>query len=500
MKRGDIAASVARNTGSMLIAQIITWASSFVLMLFLPRYLGSAGYGRLYLAMSVAMMFQMLIEFGGPYLIAKEVSREPNSTPSLLANSIAIRAGLWVVSIVSMILLCLAAGYPAAVTVLILILGTSKLWEGAGRVLAGCFQGFEMMQYPARGAIVERLSVALCGVTALLLGAGPVTIAIIMASGSLLNAGVQLGYIPRLVPRIPAFRWEDCAGLIRAGFPYFLWSIFAVVYYRVDAVMLSLMAPESVVGWYGAAYRLFDVLMFLPSIFSTAVFPVLSRLWKDGPDSISATTRKSLEVILLAGIPISIGVYAGAEQIIGFLFGLKEYAPSVVLLRIFASGLLLVYIDFILISALVASDRHRQWSTAAFVAMLVNAVLNVLMIPYAQTALGNGGIGSAIATLMTELLVMCMALFLMPDGLLERADAGVSLKGIVAGAFMALSIYAMDFAGVPLLLRLAAGGAVYAFALLALKAVPESDRAIIRTLFSGTTLRHTFAADSGGQP
>ena len=70
----EIARSIARNTGVMMFSQVITWMSSFVLMLFLPRYLGSEEYGRLYLAISIALIAQMVIEYGGPYFLAKEVS------------------------------------------------------------------------------------------------------------------------------------------------------------------------------------------------------------------------------------------------------------------------------------------------------------------------------------------------------------------------------------------------------------------------------------------
>ncbi|HEY6952534.1 MAG TPA: oligosaccharide flippase family protein, partial [Bacteroidota bacterium] len=95
----DIAISVARNTTVMMTSQVVTWISSFILMLFLPRYLGSAEYGRLYVAISVTMMFQMVIEFGGQYFVAKEVSRSQENIQGLVVNSAVMRGMLWVVSL-----------------------------------------------------------------------------------------------------------------------------------------------------------------------------------------------------------------------------------------------------------------------------------------------------------------------------------------------------------------------------------------------------------------
>jgi O-antigen/teichoic acid export membrane protein len=484
----------------MLTSQVITWISSFVLMLFLPRYLGSADYGRLYLAISITMIFQMLIEFGGSYLIVKEVSRRREETPSILVHSLAIRLIMWLISIVAMIALAYFARYSFTVTVLIMIFGISKLWEGAGKVLSSCFQGFEMMQYPALGTITERILVALCGVIALLLGAHSIVIAIIWVASSLLNFGVVVKFARRIVSYLPQVHWNDVKILTKASVPYFLWSVFAVVYYRVDAIMLSLMAPEVVVGWYGAAYRFFDILMFLPSIFSTAMFPILSKLWGKDNDSLSSMTHKSLEFMLLAGIPISVLAFAGAEHIIGLFFGLQEYGPSVILLRIFSVGLLLVYIDFILISTLVASDRHRQWTIAALVAMVINPVLNYFMIPFTQMHFGNGGIGAAIATLITELLVMCMALYLMPRKIFEHAHLQISLKGILAGLLMVGAIYGMSRYDIAFILQAIIGLGIYGVALLTMKAVQQSEVVFVQQLFMTQNIRKLFAVEKGINP
>jgi O-antigen/teichoic acid export membrane protein len=357
-----------------------------------------------------------------------------------------------------------------------------------------------MMQYPTLGAITERVAVAVCGVIALLLGANSIVIAIIWVVSSLLNFAVVVKFAPRIVSCLPKIQWDEVKTLMNASLPYFLWSVFAVIYYRVDAVMLSLMTPEVVVGWYGAAYRFFDILMFLPSIFSTAMFPVLSKLWGRDPNSLSSTTHKSLEFILLAGIPISVLVFAGAEQIIALFFGLKEYGPSVLLLRIFSVGLLLVYIDFILISTLVASDKHRQWTFAALVAMLVNPMLNYFMIPFTQLQLGNGGIGAAIATLITELLVMCMALYLMPPKIFERAPLDISLKGILAGLLMIISMYVMSRYNVAFVPQAVIGLGIYGCALLSVKAVHQSELVFIRQMFMAGNVRKTFAVGKGINP
>ncbi|MBI3112690.1 MAG: flippase [Ignavibacteriales bacterium] len=493
----ETATSIAKNTTVMMASQGVTWISSFVLMLFLPRYLGSEEYGRLYLAISLTMMFQIVIDFGGSYFIAKEVSRDRSKAAYLMANSIALRGILWIFSLASLGLISFVAGYSPLVVALIFILGFAKLWEGTGRVLVSCFQGFELMQYPSLGAIAERTFIMMTGVGALLLGADALLIAILMAISTLLSFVMNLRFSRRIIPRVPGIRWGALRDLLREGLPYFLWSVFAVMYYRVDVVMLSLMAPESVVGWYGASYRFFDVLMFLPSILSWAVFPVLSRLNRQPGTDPASVTRKSLDLVLLAGIPLSIVVCAFADEIIDLFFGLGQYGPSVILLRIFSFGLLLVYVDFILGTTLFASDRQKQWTMVALAALALNPVLNYFLIPVTQASLGNGGIGAAIATLITELFVMAMALAILPQRILSGSRVSVQLKGLVAGGLMALALWLLHGTETNWILLALFGGLVYATALFTFRALSDAEMGFLGGFFSYSNLKQTFVLHRG---
>jgi O-antigen/teichoic acid export membrane protein len=481
----------------MMGSQVVTWVSTFILMLFLPRYLGSVEYGRLYLAISVTMIFQIIIDFGGSYFIAKEISRSRDHAPSVMMNSIGLRSLLWVISMIIMVVLALIFQYSGFVISLIMILGVAKLWEGTGRVFTSGFQGFEMMQYPSLAGIVERVFITSTGIAALLLGANALGIAILMAVSTFLNFAVISRSMRRVIPHLPKIQWSESARLLKIGLPYFLYSVFAVIYYRIDAVMLSLMTPEAVVGWYGAAYRFFDILMFLPSIFSMAVFPVLSRLKSEGGNELARITRKSLDLMIIAGIPISILIFAFSPEIIQLFFGLKEYGPSVHLLKIFSVGLLMIYIDFILSTAIFASDKQRQWTMVALGALLLNPALNYFLIPYTQTMSGDGGIGAAIATLVTEFFVLTMALIVMPKEILKGYTVSVQLKGFAAGLVMILCMWYLRSTGIPWILQGMIGAGIYVGGLIILKVFNSSEIGFVKNFFVFRNLKSIYALNKG---
>ncbi|HYQ85617.1 MAG TPA: flippase [Bacteroidota bacterium] len=482
----EIAQSVTKNTAVMMGSQLITWTSSFVLMLFLPRYLGSEAYGKLFLALSVAAVLRIFVEFGGHFYITKHVARDLDRTPRLFVDSAALRIFTWVITLFLAGAFLWFAGYPADVNLLIAIFAISLSWEMMTDVLHRCFQGHEVMKYTVVGNVAERVSLTLIGVSALLLGAPVVAVGIIMAVSTFLNFFISTRFVPKIMSALPKVDFGEVKRIARESVPYFLHSLFGVIYYRIDAVMLSFLTPAAVVGWYGGAYRFFDIVMFLPSIFSTAVFPVFSRLWSDKSDSIARTVQKSLDVVILAGIPISIGGVLFDDEIISLFYGLKEFAPTVLLLRIFSAGMLLIYIDFVLLPLMFAFDKQRKLSVMAFLAMLLNTGLNLVMIPLFQSKYGNGGIGAAFATLLTEYFLLVCATLTLPKEVFTHSNLLTVIKGFAAGAVMVGVVTVLSDLQIHWTIQALLGVLGYGAALLLMKAVDKDE---IELLLSVVKLR-----------
>lgn len=485
-----IETSVAKNVTVMMGAQGITWLSSFILMIFLPRYLGSQNYGRLYLAISVGMIISIIIDFGGNYLIPKEISRSKSITGDILVSYLGIRFVIWAFCMAGLVLFSIAAGYSRITVELIMILGFSQLWVGGMRAIKSTFQGHEMMEYPSVGVIVEKVFVAVFAVSSLLMGAGPIIIAVFMTLGSILDFLICYKFTSRIIKSFPRFKWSTSVNLVKGSLPYFMWAVFAVVYYRIDAVMLSIMTSSQTVGWYGGAYRFFDMVMFLPSIFTTVIYPVFSRLWDQKDNRFENSFHKSLKFIIITALPISILFFVFAPNIIDLFYGLKEYGPSVLILQVFAPGIILVYIDFILGSTIMATNRQKRWAYVGFVAMLINVAINFFLIPYAQARWGNGGIGAAMATLLTECFVLISASIMIPGSYFENFRVSDTLKCVLSGLVMAISLWYMQSAHIFWVAEALIAVTVYGLGLYFSNAFSERERAFARKFFTIRNLKN----------
>lgn len=480
----EIGQSVARNISVMFAAQVVTWGSSFVLLYYLPRYLGSEDFGRLYLALSIKMMLSLLIDFGGNYLIPKEVARSEKAGLNVLSSYIILRILLWALSIGIILLMSDLLGYSEHVHILILILAIGKLWEGGSSALSAYYQGIERMEYPSIGSIVEKVLVAAFAVVALLMGGDSIQIAIIFTAGALINL-VVLIWFSRKTVRVSYKVDLKMFSLLSSGMPYFLFSLFSVIYYRIDAVMISAITTETVTGWYGGAYRFFDIVMVLPLLYKTAIFPVFSKLWNNKQGVLENTVSESMRLMILLGIPTAILICVYAEPIIHFFMGLEEYGPSVIILQIFAISIPIIYIDIILGSAIMgAANRQKAWAVVGFVAIFVNIGINFLLIPYTQAAFANGGIGAATATLFTEVFVMVCALFLIPSSYLKPFKRAYLFKPVAASLVMVAIVVFMVKMNVYWMLAAAIAIIVYTGALFLFKTFNRDEKILIRNVLS----------------
>ena len=129
-----------------------------------------------------------------------------------------------------------------------------------------------------------------------------------------------------------------------------------------------------------------------------------------------------------------------------------------------------------------AFDRQRKLSIMAFAAMLLNIGLNLMMIPYFQARYGNGGIGAALATLVTEFFLLVCATMTLPGKVFALSNLVTIVKGFGAGSLMLGAVAVLKDMKIPWTIQASTGVAVYAGAILLLRAVEKDDLKLVLNL------------------
>lgn len=335
------------------------------------------------------------------------------------------------------------------------LVGLSIIVASFTQACAATFQGTENMVPSALGTIAEKVTLMVLSLVVLSMGYGLLAVATIM----LISAGMNLALVGGRAWRCGWLRprWDArlAWALLAGGAPFFLWASFGVIYQRNATLQLQIETDNATVGIWGVAVQMYETLSFVPYIFQAAVLPVLARTFVHAADAMAHTSRRSLDLIVLAALPISMGVILLAPEIVALTSRLPDYTSSILPLRILGASLVPLYVDMILATILISADRQRAWALVSVSAALINPVCNWWLIQQTAAQFGNGALGAAVVTLLTEVFIFFFYIMLVPRGVLGWANLGYAGRGLAATLVMGGAIGL----ALPLLEGLAPGGA-----------------------------------------
>jgi O-antigen/teichoic acid export membrane protein len=269
-------------------------------------------------------------------------------------------------------------------------------------------------------------------------------------------------------------RRENFKTLLYMGTPFVFNDMAMSLQPLIDAMFLSKLAPEEVVGWYAVTRRLIGVLILPASALIGSLYPTLSRLWAENKEGYSQTLVGALNGVALLAAPAALGCALYPEIGVA-IFGGKEFGPAEDNLRVMALFLFLVYFSMPLQTAVMAAGRQRAWCIIQSLCIVVSVVLNPVLVPWFQEHTGNGGIGLCVAAVISESLVVIAGMAILPRGVLDRSLLRTVGLAILSGAAMVAVAFALKDRISPFLAAPVAGLA-YIGAALATGAITKSQR------------------------
>lgn len=471
---------VVNNTIVSLLGQAVTWTSTLLLTIAYGRFLGDVKFGELFFAMSFVLLIGFPIDFGFNQQLTRDVAQEPEKALRYLPNTLLLKGALWLILYSFMLLTCWLLGYNAEERVLVTISGITLLSSSIASTFRALHYSFERVNLTVLGGVIEKGVTAIIGILLLEYGAGVQIMAIVLLSGSLLNSLWQALWFFRLVGLSFVIDRTLIRNLIHTSIPFTIYGALTVIYFRIDTVMLSLMTNAAVVGWYGAGYRLFDTLNFLPSlIIGPIMFPVFSKLSTTSEEDLRLAIEKSTNFLLFLGVPTTIGVIITAPNIIDFIYHRPEFVHTIPALQGLAPGLIFLYLNTVFSTIIVSTKREKKITIMAAIALVFNLGLNLIMIPLYQHT------GAAIVTSLTELLLFCLSFIFIPKRLLPLRSLHVASKAIIASLVMALAVWALGvFHIFNIIIILPVAMLTYFTIAILIATIPREDiRAVYRAIF-----------------
>lgn len=457
---------IARNTIFIIGALVGQKVLSFLYFTIIARVMGVEDTGRYFLAVSFGLLFSVLADLGLAPFLVRESAKLREGVATQLRGILGLKAILLVSAFVGMNGIALVVPYPSITRQLIMIVSISILFESSNLTLYSILRGWQRLEFESIGIVVGQ-AIALCfGVVTLFFFRSLHLLVVGLLLGNVANFLWAIMLMRRFhVPMAFSFSTVALRQTFVAIIPFALAAVFTRVTGFVDSFLLSIFGTETMVGLYSVPFKVTFALQFIPLGFAASLLPAMSALAEHDKKALARTFVKSSLYLFFIVLPVAFGIAGLADRIIPEVFGLA-YQDSVRAQRLLVFSLIFIFLNFPIGSFLVAVRRQLLNTTLLGVAMLVNIVANLLLIPR------FGIMGPAVASLVANALLFVLGFFFVARSIALPYDDVLHgmAKALVAGSIMVATVTVIA-TSLPLLLVIALGAVMYGALLLLFRAV-----------------------------
>jgi len=391
---------IFKNATFLAIAEAINRASSFVVGIWLARYLGADDFGRWTFVLSTLALFYIIADLGLSTLATRDIAQQREKSSHYLGNLLVIKLVLSLVAFLLVILTIPWLRDDARILTITYPLGLATLINALTQTLYVTFRAHEKMYWEAISksisgittiAVVGALIVARLGISPLGWG---------YALASLLVLGVTTVITWRFITTFTLrFDRDFVKYLAIETWPFALGTAFASVYRYIDSIMLGRLRELAEVGQYNAAYRIVDAMILGSTLAGVAIYPLLSRLAHHHQiDKLRHISARLTSLFATVTVPVVVLVILWSTTIMRWIYG-NQYTAGTASLAILAGTALISYLNVVPVKLLQSTRHQRIPMYAAGLGTVVNITLNILLIP------AYGMWGAAWVTLISEALI-----------------------------------------------------------------------------------------------
>ena len=304
--QNNIQKIVARNIAFLVGAQAITKGGIVIAILLLTNYLGVDDFGRYNFLLAYAGLFTPLCDLGIDVFIVRHLAMHPDERGRVAGTALGVKLCL--------IFLCIAvicisfyfvSGTPSLLFPIVLAAAIVTIRTITG-TFSGLFRANQHLSIDSISQIAAKLSDIVAILVALFLKADLILLLKILLASAILQSGYSfyLAFRNSYLNSI-SFDFRILGRLFKGAFPFALTSISVMIYFQIDAVMLSMLVNEHETGIYRSATNIvFGITAFSAAVV-TALFPMIAKEYQSDRQIAVRATSNAMFYSLLFVMPDS---------------------------------------------------------------------------------------------------------------------------------------------------------------------------------------------------
>ncbi len=455
--------TVAKNTVWLSISNFGGRIIKAVIIIYGARVLGAAGYGVFSYAVTLAGFFTLFVDPGiNSVLIREGAKTSPEERRSLLSTTlimkaVSIAASMLIITIVAPLFSTL----PGA-KILLPLVALIVFFDSTRGFISAIFDAEEKMQWDATAFLAANVGIVIFGFIFLERSATPLSFTSAYVAGTAVGTAVAFWFLrKRIGDMLSGASVKRMIAILKTAWPFAITGALGILLTNTDILIISWMRTAAEVGIYSAAIRIVQVLYLVPGIIQVSTLPLFARLAKRDPEKFRSVLERTVSLIFLISIPVSLGGAILGSGIMRLVFG-SAYIAGGATLSILMFTLSFDYAGGIISNGIFAYDHQKSLIISSVIGGFGNVLFDLLFIPH------WGMVGSAAATLLAQILSNSYLWYAMRK--LNRFHVLRRIRNIViAGVFMAAITALLASAHVNIVLNIIISGVAYFVTLLFFK-------------------------------
>jgi O-antigen/teichoic acid export membrane protein len=426
------------NFGSAVILRIITNLIGLVVVGIMTRSLGPAGYGAYSTIFAYLFIFSIIADMGLGTLLTRDIAQNENNEADIASRYFTLRFLLALLAFVlASTIVWLVPQYDSTIRWGVVVGGGYMVFSALVQILISLFQKHMRIYLVSIADVISRL-VQLAVIVIFLQMYHTSVSAFVCATviGEVAHFAAVWIFSRSLTRVRFAYSGEKFASMLKTAFPVAVSLLFVILYFKMDTVMLSLMRPGQDVGVYAAAYKVLEILIFVPSMLAGLVMPLLSREAINPGDGFRAVMRASFDALSAMALPATAILIILAVPIVSIVGG-PGFGAAVPLLQILAIAVLFIFFGNLGGNALVALNLQNKGVWVYGAGAVVNFIANLIFIPR------FGPTGAAWNTVITEIVVTFGMFWLIHHAVGSTFSFQRTLRILLATLLMSVIVYVL---------------------------------------------------------
>jgi O-antigen/teichoic acid export membrane protein len=446
----------------------------FGTIVLIARYLGTEGFGHFSFILAVVSVLQLVADMGVRNIVIRDIALEKAKFHLHLSTARTLLWSLSGLSLACVVVLANLVDLTADLRHSMYLAGVAVIMTFYGLGYSAVLRAFEEMQWDIAGFVLHKIvfMALIWLVTQTSLGLRGVFAAMLLANT--LQWLYYWGVVSLRHGRTkPSLNFTAAWGLLWDAFPLGIAEILRRLTRHVDKLLLAALSTPMALGLFSAAYKFLEAMTPFTANLTLPLFPVFSRFARVSPGKLFGAYEQSLKFLYVLGMPLAVIMFVLSESLVVLCFG-EAYRDAAAVLRLVAPGAVFSLPTSVYGYVFTALGRQRLYMGCVAASLAVNALLDLLLIPFYSYQ------GAAIATLTAEAVLFLAGLMMLRRLGSDLTSLWLLWRPLLAGLGMGICCWVTKDLGLTsVAFGILSGLVVYAALLLTFHTFTQQERALL---------------------